>query len=162
MPSKAKPKPNPRARAKKKASPKKAAAARENGKMGGRPRRELTGKERAFFDAMCAAGALEKDISEALAIDRDTLAAICKRDYGMGFSAYREQKRGKGRAALASKQLQVAMSGNPTMLIWLGKQWLDQHDRRELTGKGGAPLAGIVVRFSNPPQDDEPTDDGTP
>lgn len=46
-------------------------------------------------------------------------------------------KRGRTlmRGSLRAKQFQLAMSGNPTMLIWLGKQELDQTDKAEVTGK---------------------------
>ena len=36
-------------------------------------------------------------------------------------------------ASLRRKQVQVALSGNPTMLIWLGKNRLDQKDKSETT-----------------------------
>ncbi len=36
-----------------------------------------------------------------------------------------------GRANLRQKQYELAMSGNVTMLIWLGKQYLDQKDKQE-------------------------------
>lgn len=126
----------------------KAEAARENGTKGGRPRRQLDPQERDFFDAMCGAGALEADIAEVLKVDRKTLDTICKRDYGMGFSAYRQQKLGAGRAKLAAKQLQLALDGNVVMCIWLGKQWLDQREpthRVEATGKDGGPIEGKLV-----------------
>ena len=32
------------------------------------------------------------------------------------------------------------MSGNPTMLVWLGGQFLGQSDKNEATGPEGAPL----------------------
>lgn len=51
------------------------------------------------------------------------------------------------RESLRRRQLDVALNGsrkgehaNPTMLIWLGKQMLDQKDKQELTGPGGGPL----------------------
>lgn len=36
-----------------------------------------------------------------------------------------------GRASLRRLQYKAAESGNPTMQVWLGKQWLDQKDRVE-------------------------------
>ena len=47
-----------------------------------------------------------------------------------------------GRASLRRMQLKAAEEGNATMLIWLGKQWLDQKDvnRQEHTGKDGGPI----------------------
>jgi hypothetical protein len=38
------------------------------------------------------------------------------------------------------------MTGNPTMLIWLGKQYLDQKDKNELTGKDGGPLTVVFAK----------------
>jgi hypothetical protein len=38
--------------------------------------------------------------------------------------------------SLRSKQVQLALAGNVTMLIWLGKQYLGQKDRQELSGIG--------------------------
>lgn len=37
-----------------------------------------------------------------------------------------------GRLSLRRRQFLVAESGNPTMLIWLGKQHLDQKDKAEV------------------------------
>ncbi len=37
---------------------------------------------------------------------------------------------------LAKKQIEIAMAGNVTMLIWLGKQLLEQSDKQEI-GKPG-------------------------
>ncbi len=50
-------------------------------------------------------------------------------------------------ASLRKKQVEVAMSGNPTMLIWLGKNRLDQTDimRQEPTGKDGSEVVVRVV-----------------
>lgn len=39
-----------------------------------------------------------------------------------------ERGRGKGRISLRRTQMQVALKGHPTMLIWLGKQLLGQKD----------------------------------
>lgn len=35
-------------------------------------------------------------------------------------------------SSLRKKQMEVALSGNPSMLIWLGKQLLDQRDKSEV------------------------------
>lgn len=120
-----------------------AQASRENGKLGGRPQRDLDAKETLFFETMCKSGAREVDIAEALRVDVKTLNAICKRRYGAGFSQVREQKKGVGRASLSAKQLDLALKGNVAMCIWLGKQWLDQKEptqKREISGPEGAPI----------------------
>lgn len=111
---------------------------------GGRPRIVWDEEKWRMFDAMCSCGALEIDIAEAIGCDRDTVNTICKREKGMTFSAYRTLKKSKGRVSLAAKQLEVAMSGNVVMLIWLGKQWLEQREpprEFDLGNKDGEPLA---------------------
>ena len=56
----------------------------------------------------------------------------------------RHHKKGmdSGRGILRSKQFELAISGNATMRIWLGKQYLGQRDKsdQEITGKDGTPL----------------------
>lgn len=44
--------------------------------------------------------------------------------------------------SLRRRQVQLAEAGNPTMLIWLGKQRLEQRDRKaiEVSGPLGAPM----------------------
>jgi hypothetical protein len=53
-----------------------------------------------------------------------------------------ELDRGRTRrdGSIRSKQFEIAMGGNPTMLIWLGKVLLGQVERHELTGAGGGPI----------------------
>ena len=43
------------------------------------------------------------------------------------------QKRKAGFVSLRRKQYELAMAGNATMLIFLGKQYLGQSDKREVT-----------------------------
>ena len=46
----------------------------------------------------------------------------------------------KGKSSLRRMQYHAASGGNATMQIWLGKQYLGQKDKQEITGKDGAPL----------------------
>ena len=45
-----------------------------------------------------------------------------------------------GRSSLRRMQYHTAEKGNATMQIWLGKQYLGQKDKQEITGKDGEPL----------------------
>lgn len=45
-----------------------------------------------------------------------------------------EKGREQGKMSLRRKQFEVAMSGNVSMLIWLGKQMLSQKDEQNFTG----------------------------
>lgn len=50
---------------------------------------------------------------------------------------------GEGLASLRRRQFKAANDGNPTMLIWLGKQYLGQADKNEFTGKNGGPIQTV-------------------
>ena len=94
---------------------------------GGRPKYEIDYKT---LDGLCAIMCTASEISSILNIDRDTLSAALKRDGHEGFSAYFKRKSSNGRASLRRTQYKVATDGNPTMLIWMGKQHLDQTDKQ--------------------------------
>jgi hypothetical protein len=63
----------------------------------------------------------------------------------MTYAAYFEQKAAKGRISLRRKQFEVAQGGNVTMLIWLGKQHLEQAEKVEQTGRGGGPQVILTL-----------------
>jgi len=81
-----------------------------------------------------------EECASVLGVDYDTLNARIKDKGYDGFSDYFDKKRGKGKASLRRLQWKTAEEGNPTMLIWLGKQWLQQTDKQEITGKDGKDL----------------------
>lgn len=66
-----------------------------------------------------------------------------------------ENGKGIGKMSLRRRQWKMAEK-NPTMAIWLGKNWLDQSDRakHEHTGKNGGPLAVLdLSKLSGPELD---------
>jgi len=68
----------------------------------------------------------------------------------MGFSAYSTIKRGEGKELLRAKQFQIAMEGDKTMLVWLGKQYLDQSDHSAIDHNVNLPtLPTIQIRTKN-------------
>lgn len=48
-------------------------------------------------------------------------------------------------ASLKRKQYEKAMAGNPTMLIWLGKQYLGQRDKMEHSGEIDSKISHVIV-----------------
>ena len=46
----------------------------------------------------------------------------------------------KGKMSVRRMQYRSAEEGNATMLIWLGKQYLDQKDKQEVDNKGAVPV----------------------
>lgn len=51
--------------------------------------------------------------------------------YGLTFREYREKKKEPLRISLRKKQIDIALKGNVTMLIWMGKQHLGQTEKVE-------------------------------
>ena len=86
------------------------------------------------FEQLCKMQCTEKEICAWFDVCEDTLVEWCKNEYGMNFSDVYEQKKEGGKIALRRYQLQQAEK-NPTMAIWLGKQYLKQRDNIEVESK---------------------------
>ena len=97
------------------------------------------------LDAMCAIHCTGEECAAILDIDYDTLNKALKRDGNKGFTEYFKQKGANGKMSLRRKQFDHAMSGNATMLIWLGKQWLGQVDKQEETVDGDGQISKIQI-----------------
>lgn len=48
-----------------------------------------------------------------------------------------------GRVSVRRKQYDLAMKGNARLLVWLGKQWLDQRDKIGVSGPNGGPIQQV-------------------
>jgi len=86
------------------------------------------------FENLCKMQCTETEIMSWFDVCKDTLLSWCKREYGTDFSTIYEQKKEGGKIALRRYQLQQAEK-NPTMAIWLGKQYLKQRDTFEVESK---------------------------
>jgi AraC-like DNA-binding protein len=116
----------------------------------GRPKKLLSNDDIKTIENLCAIQCTGEEIASVLNIDYDTLNTRLKEMYGLNFSEYFEQKGGKGKASLRRKQFQLAESGNPTMLVWLGKQWLNQKDRSEIdTNYSTDKLDQLIKQFDD-------------
>lgn len=98
-----------------------------------RPRIELENMEFDGWDQLDAMipWASEVYCAEKLGINIDTLASRIKEKHGLSFSEYKTKRQEPMRINLLKKQYDVAMAGNVSMLIWLGKQYLKQKDKQE-------------------------------
>ena len=54
----------------------------------------------------------------------------------MTFTVYRAKMMAKTKHNLFAKQVTIALEGNVTMLIWLGKNMLSQVDKNEVIQSG--------------------------
>jgi len=97
---------------------------------------ELTTINWNDFDKLCNMQATQIEIASWFNVSVDTIENIVKREKHELFSEYYKKKSVKGKMALRRKQMEIAMEGNITMLIWLGKQSLGQTDKQETTHSG--------------------------
>lgn len=74
---------------------------------------------------------------KGISLSTKTIERVIKRDKELTFAEYREYNHGGAKLKLAQKQYEVAMKGNATLLIWLGKNWLGQTDKNEIEHTGG-------------------------
>ncbi len=102
-------------------------------------------KVNEYLKAQCS----KTSIAEVLGINVETLYRRCKEEFNIGFDAYSQQKRSEGKEALRKLQYDTAFGKvnekyieklkdtiyicepNTTMMIWLGKQYLEQSDKVE-------------------------------
>jgi len=84
---------------------------------------------------LAAIGCTHEEIGDIVGCSHDTLTRRFRDEIDSG--------RANAKASLRRKQWETALSGNITMLIWLGKQVLGQSDKQEIT-QGGE----IVIDFT--------------
>jgi hypothetical protein len=94
-------------------------------KKGGRPRKEIA---QHTFERLCEVQATLEEIAHVLDVSEDTVECWCKRTYELGFADTYKKFSANGKTSLRRYQFEAAKKGNPTMLIWLGKQYLGQRE----------------------------------
>lgn len=87
------------------------------------------------FENLCGLQCTLLEICDFFDVEDDTLNSWCKKTYGTTFSEVFKLKRGKGQISLRRMQWKLAEK-NPTMAIFLGKQYLGQKDKIEYTDDG--------------------------
>lgn len=80
------------------------------------------------FEFACRLLATMAEICGLLKISEAALQRKIKEKYGDTFEGTLKRLSGEAKVSLRRKQMQVAMEGNVSMLIWLGKNILDQKD----------------------------------
>jgi len=104
--------------------------AKSNGKHpGGRPKIVID------MEIVKQLAVIQCTYDEMAAVLGITLETFKQRMKEPEFSSVVEKSRESGKASLRRTQYRLAMDGNPTMNIWLGKQWLGQADRVETKGE---------------------------
>lgn len=97
---------------------------------------QKTGRPEIDFDwlrlnKLCQYPLSQDDIAECMGMSKDTIARRILEMFDMSFAAYHNKKKARMRKTLMAWQFKAARTGNITMLIWLGKQYLEQKDQVE-------------------------------
>lgn len=110
-----------------------------------RPKKNIDQRQ---FENLCGLQCTMEEICDHFDICDETLTRWCKETYGMSFSEVFSIKRQKGKISLRRNQFKLAEK-NPTMAIWLGKQYLGQRDEQYIETKQDIkqenPLQGLTT-----------------
>lgn len=114
------------------------------GTKAGRSRIEFSEQQMLIVEKYAAVAAPNDEIAAALDVSPSVVDERIAHD--PEFKAAIEKGRAKGRLSIRGKQFALAMDGNPTMLIWVGKQMLGQSDKAQIqTGSIDRPDPGLVT-----------------
>lgn len=110
----------------------------DNPKMG-RPRIKIDQEE---FEKLCAIQCTEEEIAGWYKCSVDTIERFCEKTYKISFAEVYKRLSATGKMSLRRSQFRIAET-NPTMAIWLGKQYLGQKDRNDIDLSVGVPSDGL-------------------
>lgn len=96
----------------------------------GRPEKSFDEKDWKILDNAIIWGS-EIYCADTLKVSVSTLENRIRERHNCTFNEYKDKKKEPLRLNLFNKQYQVAMQGNVSMLIWLGKNELKQSDKTE-------------------------------
>lgn len=93
-----------------------------------RPRIDV---DKEQFEKLCSIQCTKSEIAGYFKCSEDTIDRWCYREYKASFAVVFQQKRGIGKISLRRAQFRMA-EVNPTMAIWLGKQYLGQVEKQDI------------------------------
>lgn len=121
----------------------------------GRPRIEFDEKTWATIEECARIHCTESEIAGILGVSIDTIDRRVNEEHNQTFAAYIKRFADQGRKSLRRAQWAAAEAGNPTMLVWLGKQHLAQRDQPEQS-RNDVPQS-VEVRIVDGRKPDAPT-----
>lgn len=103
---------------------------------------------RSLFENLCSIQCTKEEICAVLEVSEKTLNSWCNSVYGENFSLVFNEKREYGKSSLRRTQWKLAEK-NPTMAIWLGKQYLKQRDNIEVEHNAQNGILGDLIGALN-------------
>ena len=115
---------------------------------------KLKGRPKIIFDwdefkKLCSIQCTLAEIASWFECSEDTIERRCVEEKKMLFADYFKKHAVGGKMSLRRAQFKAATAGNVTMLIWMGKQFLEQKDKQENNVNIGVSdvLAGLPDDF---------------
>ncbi len=85
--------------------------------------------DKSAFEKLCSIMCTQEEIAGFFDCHIDTVNNFCKKEYDMTFSEVYKIKSANGKISIRRSQKKLGVEKlNPTMLIWLGKQYLGQKE----------------------------------
>lgn len=106
------------------------------------------------MEKLAAIGCTDQDIAYVCGVSPKTVQRRRKDDATFLYAI--EKGQATGRMNLRGAQWKLALAGNPTMLIWLGKQFLGQTDKTDLLS-AGRPIRRVTIAINGKDDDHDPT-----
>ncbi len=85
-------------------------------------------------DYLLLAGCLGSEIAPHFDMHPNTFYDKVIEEYGVSFTEYSTLKKNQGDSILRAKQYELANKGEKTMLVWLGKNRLNQRENQQNDG----------------------------
>lgn len=110
----------------------------------GRPKASENWSEERFYD-FGAFRATHETMAEILGVSTRTIEREMANDESPFCRAY---KKGLGelKDRISQAQVREALKGNPTLLVWLGKQYLGQKDKQDIEHSGEIKTTQVLVQ----------------
>ena len=93
--------------------------------------RKLINIRKESFENLCGMFCTLPEVAYGLGVSEDTVERFCIREYGETYAETYKKVCCTGKISLRRSQFRSDIAGNVTMLIWLGKQYLEQSDKVE-------------------------------
>jgi len=100
---------------------------------------------------LCRFNPSDEELSAAIGVNPSTMVIWKKKPEVLEAM---QAGKAQGRMSLRGKQFDKAMKGSDTMLIWLGKQLLDQKEKSLLGEDPDSPFVTIINDVKRPPKGD--------
>jgi hypothetical protein len=113
----------------------------ERGPQPGEGGRPPTPIDTEIVRRTAAIGCTMEEVAAVLGVPRRTLYDRMEQDPEIQRAL--DKGRAQGRVTLRRLQWKEAEAGNPTMLIWLGKQLLSQRDKHDVTADETVSIVGL-------------------